>query len=323
MNDKAWLLKERQALPLDIKVRMSLDRITEWYNYWKGKAYVSFSGGKDSTVLLYLVRSIFPDIEAVFVDTGLEFPEIWGFVKSIDNVTWLRPKIKFPEVIEKYGYPAISKEVSQQIYEAKTTKSEKLLHKRLCGGDNKYKSGKIPEKWKYLIPCDIKIGHKCCDALKKRPIKKYEKQTGKAPIVGIMAIDSQARKQKYIRRGTCNSFSGKIESNPLSFWTDSDVWEYIRKYDVPYSQIYDMGYDRTGCMFCMFGVHLEKGENRFQRMRRTHPKQWDYCINKLGCGKVLDLIGVDYNSATPLFEKKQKEVKNEEANRAKLATNGV
>lgn len=47
-------------------------------------------------------------------------------------------------------------------------------------------------------------------------------------------------------------------------------------------------------MFCGFGVHLEKGENRFQRMALTHPKQYDYCINRLGLGEVLDYIGVDY-----------------------------
>ena len=66
-------------------------------------------------------------------------------------------------------------------------------------------------------------------------------------------------------------------------------------HSIAYSEIYDMGEKRTGCMFCMFGVHLEKGENRFQRMKKTHPKQYDYCINKLGCGEVLDFIGVEYD----------------------------
>lgn len=59
-------------------------------------------------------------------------------------------------------------------------------------------------------------------------------------------------------------------------------------------KLYTTGCDRTGCMFCMFGVHLEKEPNRFQRMKITHPKQYDYCINKLGCGAVLDYIGVKY-----------------------------
>lgn len=300
MNN-ATILKQRQSLPLEAKITLTKNRIRQWYNHWEGNVYVSFSGGKDSTVLLHLVRSIFLDAVAVFVDTGLEYPEIRSFAKSIGNVVWLRPKMKFSEVIEKYGYPVISKEVSQKIHEILTTKSIKLRNKRFYGDSNKYKSGKIPDKWKYLISSNIKVGHQCCNALKKNPIKKYERESGSKPIVGIMAADSHARKQKYMRNGGCNSFDGKIESMPLSFWTDSDIWGYIRKYNIPYSSIYDMGYERTGCMFCMFGVHLEKGENRFQRMKRTHPKQWDYCINKLGCGKVLDAIGVDYTDATPLF----------------------
>ena len=80
---------------------------------------VSFSGGKDSTVLLDLARRAFPDIPAVFVDTGLEYPEIRDFVKSIPKVTWLRPEIPFPRVIETYGYPVISKEVAHRIYYAR------------------------------------------------------------------------------------------------------------------------------------------------------------------------------------------------------------
>ena len=76
------------------------------------KIYNSFSGGKDSTVLLDLVRRVFPDCPAVFIDTGLEYPELRDFVKTIDNVVWLKPEMNFKKVIETYGYPIISKEIS-------------------------------------------------------------------------------------------------------------------------------------------------------------------------------------------------------------------
>lgn len=113
-------LKMLQALPLDIKVAKTQARIREWVSrYGVDGVYVSFSGGKDSTVLLDIARKMYPDIEAVFVDTGLEYPEIRKFVKSFDNVTILRPKMRFDEVIKKYGYPFISKEISQCIYEGK------------------------------------------------------------------------------------------------------------------------------------------------------------------------------------------------------------
>lgn len=288
--NSAEILKMKQALPLDIKIKMTLNRIREFYNQLDGQVYVSFSGGKDSTVLLHLVRSLYPDVEAIFFDTGLEFPEIRQFAKAAGNCHFIRPKMGFKQVIEKYGWPVVSKEVSQKIYEARTTKSAKLLHKRLHGDNNKYKSGKIPNKWQFLIKAPFKISHRCCDYLKKNIGKKIPEK----PIIGTMAMDSHARKQKYLRNGGCNSFAGKVESMPMSFWQETDVWDYIRQIDIPYCGIYDMGYERTGCMFCMFGVHLEGTPNRFQRMKETHPKLYDYCINKLGVGKVLDYIGMNY-----------------------------
>lgn len=91
----------------------------------------------------------------------------------------------------------------------------------------------------------------------------------------------------------------------MSFWLEQDVLRYLQMTRIPYSPIYGdivkksgklvtTGAQRTGCMFCMFGVHLEKEPNRFQHMARMHPKQHSFCINKLGCGKVLDYIGVPY-----------------------------
>ena len=99
-------LKMFQNYPLDMKIRKTQLRIREWVGYYGSDGvYVSFSGGKDSTVLLHLVRQMYPNVEAVFVNTGLEYPEIQSFVKLFDNVTILRPKMRFDEVIRKHGYP--------------------------------------------------------------------------------------------------------------------------------------------------------------------------------------------------------------------------
>lgn len=105
-------LKLMQAYPLDIKIEKTKLRIREWYEYYNGEVYVSFSGGKDSTVLLDIVRSIYPDVEAVFSNTGLEFPEVVNFVKAIDNVTIIKPEMSFRKVINEKGYPVVSKSVS-------------------------------------------------------------------------------------------------------------------------------------------------------------------------------------------------------------------
>ena len=113
-------LYQMQSMPLNIKVRMTQNRIRSWVDeYGEDGVYVSFSGGKDSTVLLDIVRKMYPGIVAVFVDTGLEYPEIRDFVKTFDNVEWLKPKKTFRQVIEEYGYPFISKEVSERVYGAR------------------------------------------------------------------------------------------------------------------------------------------------------------------------------------------------------------
>lgn len=267
-----YMLAQRQSLSLRAKIDMSERRIREWHDHYEGDVYVAFSGGKDSTVLLDIVRGIYPKVPAVFCDTGLEYPEIRDFVKTIDNVTWLRPKIPFTQVIEKYGYPVISKEVAQKIYEVRNTKSAKLKYKRMNGDDNKYRSGKIPDKWRPLILAPFKISSSCCDVMKKRPFHLYEHETGRTGHIGTMADDSHFRRQSYLRSG-CNAFAvSSPRSTPLSFWLEKDIWKYIKQNDLPYSEIYDMGYDRTGCMFCMFGAHMEDEPNRFQRMAKTHPK---------------------------------------------------
>jgi len=292
------ILKIRQALDLDNKILLTKHRIWQFYYKNYGNVYISFSGGKDSTVLLDLVRQDFPNVPAVFVDTGLEFPEIREFVKTIPNVIWLKPEMRFDKVLEKYGYPIVSKEVSQMIYEVKNSKSQKNINIRLYGNE-KGKIGKIPEKWKFLLNTDFKISQKCCDIMKKRPFNKFKKMNGDCGIfVGTMTTDSRLRKMSYLRTG-CNNFN-KGSSKPLSFWSEEDIWNYIKKYNIAYSKIYDLGYKNTGCMFCMYGVHLEKRPNRFDIMKTTHPKQYKYCMKNLGIENILNVV-LKRNNNVDLF----------------------
>ena len=290
-----WQLQQRQGLYLQTKIKLTMKRVEEWYNAWEGKVYVSFSGGKDSTVLLDLVRKKYPEVLAVFVDTGLEFPEIRQFVKEFDNVTILRPEITFKEVIETKGYPIISKQFAfkvKRIRQNPNCASSKyfLTGIKSDGSYNPY--GKIANKWMHLINAPFKISDECCDVMKKEPIKRYEKKTGNRRYIGTMASDSQQRRLNYLKTG-CNSFIKYKEiSQPLGFWTTKDVWDYINLNNLPYCNIYDCGIKNTGCMFCMFGVHLEKYPNRFQIMQETHPKIHHFCMKQLGIEKVLNRIGV-------------------------------
>ena len=281
----------RPIITLKEKVLYSADLIRCWYEAWGGKVYVSFSGGRDSTVLLDLVRRLYPDVPGVFVNTGLEYPEIVRFVKETPNIVTLRPKMPFHQVIEKYGWPVISKEQSQFLFEIRTGSSSKLKDLRLHG--NRWGRGKVSEKWKFLIAAPFKISHKCCEVLKKRPMKEFAKKSGMQPFIGNMAEESALRAAD-ARRYSCNAYECKRPtSKPLTWWTQDDVKRYIQHTGIPYSSIYDMGYDRTGCMFCLFGVHMNC-PNKIQTLKTTHPKQHDFIVNKLGAKEVLDFIGVPY-----------------------------
>jgi len=275
------------------RVEYSRDLIRCWYEAWDGRVFVSFSGGWDSTALLHLVRSMYPEVQGVFVNTGLEYPEIVSFVKTVPNVITIHPKMPFPKVVEKYGWPVISKEQAQFLYELQTTKSDKLKDIRLNG--NKYGRGKVSGKWRFLIDAPFKISHHCCKKLKKDPMAAFVKKTGLQPLLGNMAEESSLRATT-ANRYQCNSYEcNEPKSKPLTYWTKGDVDRYMEMHNIPYSSIYDMGYDRTGCMFCLFGVHMNN-PNKIQQLHKTHPKHWEFIINKMGAGEVLDFIGIPYHA---------------------------
>lgn len=121
-------LQQMQALPLNLKIRLTQERVRQWVNeFGEDGCYISFSGGKDSTVLVDIVDKMGYNIPLMFVDTGLEYPEIREFVKSYgDRVDWVKPKMNFKKVIEKYGYPFFSKEVADCVPRAKKYLTEVL-----------------------------------------------------------------------------------------------------------------------------------------------------------------------------------------------------
>jgi hypothetical protein len=218
--------------------------------------------------------------------------------------------MNFREVLNKYGYPVVSKDQSRYIYEIRNTRSEKLRDLRLNGqwlpNGKLGRLGMLNKRWRYLIDAPFKISNKCCHVLKKRPFEVYEKENGRKVMTGEMAYEGRRRKTCYLRH-SCNTFTLKRpKSSPLGFWMEQDVLRYLKDFQIPYSKVYGdiieredetlatTGCERTGCMFCMFGLHLDKNENRFVRMYRTHPKVWDYCIHTLGIGNVLDYIGIPY-----------------------------
>lgn len=379
-------LRQLQSLPLEAKIMLTKQRIEVWYESWMkftiydkatgkrrwitadtrafgyeppmketeyvelaepGQVYVSFSGGKDSTVLKHIVDGMYDDVPALFVNTGLEYPEIQRFAMKQPNTITVRPEMRFDEVLKKYGYPVVTKRVSETVYYAKKNIAEgkETTRVRLLNGEEKKTDGKTSffncRKWSFLADAPFDVSSQCCAVMKKKPLKAYAKQTGRMPITAQMAHESVQRRAQWIQHG-CNAFDKKSPiSNPMSFWTEQDILHYLKKYNVPYCSVYGdivtkdpdgnvydapaeyidlfenmggeaklmtTGCDRTGCVFCLYGCHLEGEPNRFQRLKETHPRQYEYCIgggemvdgkwqpNKqgLGLGKVMDYIGVKY-----------------------------
>lgn len=388
MPSKSALL-QYQAMPLSSKIVMTKNRIREWYDYFDGNVCVSFSGGKDSTVLANLVRQLYSDVPLVFSNTGLEYPEIQSFARKM-GAEFIRPKMMFSEVISTYGYPIISKEVSEAIYYARRinrfdeeyrksikqgektteyfqrmlngvpgigkngevydyrkTRSEQTIKRfelfgRYVEGsrektfdkaeeiadldikdEGKLQSNSPFNKKKWLPLCrdtQFKISHYCCSVMKKQPLGKYQRQTGRKPYLGTLAEESRMRTQAWIKNG-CNTYEGKKKtSQPMSFWKEQDVLHYIKQNGIEIASVYgdivsvdDSGYtyepilgidcklkctgcERTGCIFCGFGVHLDK-EPRFVRLSKTHPKQYEYC---LGGGQWVD--NPDYDPVAPKMD---------------------
>lgn len=323
-------LRILQSLPLNIKIRMSLRRIRDWIeHYGEEGVYIAWSGGKDSTVVRHLVRQEYPNIPSVYSNTGLEYPEIQRFVRAAkergEPVEILRPSMRFDEVIKKYGYPIISKEVSEKIRKARGNIRDGNYSYRLCQlgvMPDEYGGLKVDERYDYfgnvegskfeikkyrpLLDVDFLISDECCWEMKKSVMIEYEERTGRVPILGMMAAESKKRMQGWMKTG-CNAFeSDRPQSNPIAFWTDQDVLQYIRMYDLEIPSVYGeivyaeepeqirmeeiagdnfgcdelctTGCSRTGCIFCAFGAHLAKGWDRFLKLRETHPRQYDFCI---------------------------------------------
>ena len=299
-------LARLQHLPLEEKIALTKLRITEWYEHYEGNVHVTFSGGKDSTVLLTIARELYPDILAVYVDTGLEFPEVKQHVKTFPNVEILRPEMNFRQVIDTYGFVYPSKDVAYSIRRAKSGKKWAIDQLNGVNKDGSYSEFRQRyKKWAYLMNAPFNIDDRCCEIMKEKPLRDFERRTKSKPIIGIMASESNRRMKAWERTG-CNAFdSDKPKSKPLSFWTEQDILAYIVKYGIKIPSVYGdivkdkkgkyktTGEQRTGRMFCLIGAHLDK-ENRFQRMAKTHPNIYKYCMEQLGIREVLEWLKIPY-----------------------------
>jgi len=287
-------MKRLQAMDLCKKISWSHDVIGQAMDQLETPC-LAFSGGKDSTVLLHLLRQHRRglDMPVIYGNTTIEFPECVKFSRWLAREWQLdfhqaKPDVTFWWVVENYGWPLMGK----------TYGVGGVAHKssREMFFDDLAARGQL--NGKYAIQAQVPISSACCTFLKERPSQKVQKDLGVDGVfLGIMAAESRQRMFNFLRYGEWYfPKSQKVwKCHPLAIWTDDDIWAYIRAYDVPYAKLYDMGYHddegewishkRNGCMFC--GMDIRFPNNHLAIMRRTHPKAWDVIIRKKGLGKVL------------------------------------
>lgn len=299
-------LKERQSWSWRKKVDHSLGVIDQFLSRTDGRAYVSFSGGKDSSVMLDICRIIRPEIKAVFFNTGMEYPDIVRHIRDMKregcNIEMVNPKQRPNEIWEEQGFPLISKEQAHKLWYMKNAPESKTAQV----GFSENSLHNVSQCWRFLVNEKFNCNSKCCDMLKKRPSEQYTKRTGLYPIIGTMASESLLRKEQYLLRGGCNSFEGKkIFSTPLAIWNDEDIWAYINDRHLKIADIYSKGVKRTGCVCCGFGAHLETG--RYDALYRLYPKLYNHIMAYTNNGvsfreairKVLAVKGLYLPDETP------------------------
>lgn len=336
MFDKAThsneLLNELMSYPLNIKESLTFDRIRELVREYDNNFYVSFSGGKDSEVAVdFVAKSLkrlgFDKMNVMFVNTGLEYIEIQKFVRPfVDyvsekynieiNLDVEVPETNFIQTLTLYGYPVVSKEVSQVVYEAR---------KGLANGDGTYERAirqmkgerlnadgiKSPynyEKYAFLLNVDFRVSNACCKKTKKAPAISYEKKTGLIRLLATSAEESRLRRSDWLKFG-CNAFDcDRPKSQPFSFWTTNDFLEYIYINNLPIAKPYGKvvkkvsGLDnqlsffdvfagsdntfggtytttsqkRTGCTYCLYGAQHDN--DRILRLQEMEPERSKFIL---------------------------------------------
>lgn len=265
-------LVELQARPLKQKIDDAHRMIERALS--QGKAAVAWSGGKDSTVLVHMVRQHEPDVLIVWNNTGVEFPETYKFVVKMKqewnlNLVVAKPRtgVTFWWCVEQFGWPLLGKEVKHSAVSAK--------HPTLS--QRKRKAAAV-----------ARISAYCCDYLKERPMGRVTRENDvKVQIVGCMVSESRQRLFVWFRLG--DFYQRKKDKMwvawPLAGWTDDDIWAYHELKSLPYCELYDKGHKRNGCWPC--GMDIGFDDNHLRRLRETHPKLWRHLIIDRGLGREL------------------------------------
>ncbi|MBC8501196.1 MAG: phosphoadenosine phosphosulfate reductase family protein [Nanoarchaeota archaeon] len=305
LSYRGKVLNQRMAYPFDYKITLAKRRIQAAIDqYGEEDCYVSFSGGKDSTILSHLVLSMGYKLEHVFSNTRLEYPECIKFSKEWCKKNGIKLNLVLPDILphevwKKHGYPMFSKEIAELLgrmwlgYKCHPKKIKKVkgFLKRLGYNGDPSDSKKVKN---FLKRKGLKISSKCCYLLKKKPMKEWQKRSGKkVAIMGVRAEESQIRRTVWVRKGCIYETKDQVVVHPIIFFTEKDIFEYAKKYDIRFADIYYEPHNlkRNGCFCCGFGCHMTE-ENNFIKLKQMNPQLWASIMNHWGFSKICEKCNV-------------------------------
>ena len=331
-----FMLKQKQ--PYEFKKRYAEIRAWEFYEECGRRdlnTHVSV-GGLDSITLLVFLRHIGIDVPAVSV-SALEDRSIQAVHKAL-GVEALKPLRSKAAVIKEFGFPVLSKEIAGKIMllQNPSEKNKTVRHAIITGETGEYGGNRtgtrmqLPGKWLRLFggadaegaalgyqAAPFKVSDRCCYYLKEKPCDIWAKEHNSVPYLGLMASEGGRREKALMMHG-CNYFGeSTIRSAPFAIFDRQDVLRLAVELDVPVPEIYGRivrepsgllrttKAQRTGCSMCGFGIHLDKRPHTFDLLYDRNPQEWDFWMNKVGWGKVLDYIGVEWRQdgrQTTLFD---------------------
>lgn len=305
-------------MPYEAKITHAKMRAREFYEHLDGNVFCSVGGLDSITLLLFLRKYVSRDIPGCSV-SSLEDKSIQAVHRQLDNVVILRPEKSKTQVIDELGYPVISKVTADKIEQIQnpTERNATIRHAILTGETGKQggyvnsRFMRLPDKWQRLFveqEAPFRVSGKCCYYMKEKPCNRYARETGRFVYMGLMA-DEKGRREIALKKHGCNFYGKTVtRSCPFAIFSKTDLLRLALELEVPVPEIYGEIVEaaegqltttkakRTGCTMCGFGIHLEKRPHRFDRLKETNYKEWEFWMYTKGWGKVLSYIGVGWEN---------------------------
>lgn len=285
--------------------------------------FVSFSGGKDSRVLMELIELSGVPAETIFFDTGIELDAIYDYIKGFEPgaIKWIKPRKPFGQILKEYGKPFRGKMISEYMktYERNTVHPFKLIRNNdmIKGTIHKIIDGEIVDtgkkavgralakKYFHVLHPDrieeYKINNMCCTYLKKDPSIQYIKENDvNGYFTGVRLAEGGARALAYSSCRSVKKVGKKVVmvSMPLIDWEDQDVDNFIEHYEIEISRAYtEYGLKRTGCFCCPFAQEMDVN---LKALYDHEPKKYKASMKWLG------VVYMDMGVDLPFDEEYQK-----------------